>query len=305
MRLGYTSMELRHLRYFVMAAEEQNISRAAARLNVSQPAVSRQIRDLETEWDVELFEREPQGLRLTPAGEVALGQARDVLQRAHQMGEALRPFSMAGRQVTLKVGFIPTALPGLLAEGLKHFNATQPEVCIQIAEMHPGEQIAALRTGEIDLALPGAASAKVKAEFFHRLLRTTPLSLVVPADHRLARRRSVELAEFARDSFLSLEETRFPGREKMHQRLFKLAGIKPRVTLHASGLNELLGLVGSGAGVALAPADLRRMQSTGVRFLKLTRPTMTFGFAAVWPDSDHRRQVEALVDVLADQVRPT
>ena len=292
-------MELRHLRYFVMAAAEANISRAAARLNVSQPAVSRQIRDLEAEWDVTLFEREPQGLRLTPAGEVALPQARDLLRQAGQLQAALQPFSATGRQITLHVGFIPTALPGLLTEGLKHFNTAQPSICIQISEMHPGEQISALREGKIDLALPGAASAKIKAEFFTRSLRTTPLAMVVPRDHRFARRRTVELREFARDSFLSLEETRFPGREKMHQRLFKIAGIQPKVTLHASGLNELLGLVGAGAGVALAPADMKRMQASGVTFLKLARPTMTFNFSAVWRDSNRRKHVEAVIDVLA------
>jgi len=299
MRFSYTSMELRHLRYFVMAAEETNISRAAARLNVSQPAVSRQIRDLEAEWDVDLFEREPQGLRLTPAGEVALTQAKDLLLRAQQLGEALQPFSASGRQITLKVGFIPTVLPGLLAEGLKQLNQAQPDVCIQITEMHPAEQIAALRTGELDMALPGTPSVKIKEEFFHRTLRITPLAMVVPRDHLLARKRSVKLSEFARDSFLTLDESRFPGREKMHQRLFKIARIKPRVTLHASGLNELLGLVGSGAGVALAPMDLNRMQSTGVKFLKLSRPTMNFSSSAVWRDSDYRVQVESLVEILA------
>ncbi len=287
-----------------MAAEEANISRAAARLNVSQPAVSRQIRDLEAEWDVELFVREPQGLRLTPAGEVALTQAREVLLRAQQLGEVLRPFSTADRKINLRVGFIPTALPGLLAEGMKQFNLTQPRVCIQISEMHPGDQITALRQGKLDLALPGAASAKVKAEFFTRALRTTPLAMVVPADHPLARRRSVELREFANDRFLSLEESRFPGREKMHQRLFKIAAITPDVVLHANGLNELLGLVGSGVGVALVPADMGRLQSTGVKFLKLTRPTMQFGFTAVWRDSDQRREVDALVDILEGLERP-
>jgi DNA-binding transcriptional LysR family regulator len=299
MRLGYTFMELRHLRYFLMAAEEANISRAAARLNVSQPAVSRQIRDLEAEWDVTLFEREPQGLRLTPAGEVALTQAREVLRAAQQLRDMLQPFGSTGRQVTLRVGFIPTALPGLLTEGLKHFNQTQPNVCIQIAEMPPADQIAALRRGEIDLALPGAVSPKVRAELFTRSLRTTPLAMVVPADHRLVRRRNVALAELGREIFLSLDETRFPGRERMHQRLFKLAGINPEVSLHAGGLTELLGLVASGAGVALVPADLKRMQASGVKFLKLSRPTMTFGFSAVWRDSPHRHHVETLVAVLA------
>lgn len=292
-------MELRHLRYFAMAAEEANISRAAARLNVSQPAVSRQIRDLEAELEVTLFEREPQGLRLTPAGEVALGQAKATLRAATQFTESMQPFSEKGRQVNLRVGFIPTALPGLLSEGLREFNRGQPDGCIQISEMHPGEQITALRNGDLDLALPGAASAKVKAEFFTRSLRTTPLAMVVPSDHPLADRSRVELAAFSDDIFLSLNEERFPGREKMHQRLFKITGINPRVPIHANGLNELLGLVGSGAGVAMVPADLNRIQSSGVTFLKLRRPTMNFNFSAVWRDSDHRIEVEAFVNILA------
>lgn len=281
-----------------MAAEEANISRAAARLNVSQPAVSRQIRDLEAEWDVELFAREPQGLRLTPAGEVALGRARDILLEAQALTELLEPLRASGRKTTLRVGYIPTALPGLLAEGLKHFNQSEPRVCIQISEMHPGDQITALRDGRLDLALPGAPGAKARKEFFTQSLRTTPLAMVVPTDHRFARRRSVELNEFGQDAFLSLDESRFPGREKLHRRLFKLAGINPEVPLHANGLGELLGLVGSGAGVALAPADLQRLQSSGVRFLKLTRPTMRFSFYAVWRDSDRRAHVENFVDVL-------
>lgn len=293
-------MELRHLRYFIMVAEEANISRAAARLNVSQPAISRQIRDLETEFGAALFKREPQGLRLTPAGEVALPQAKTILRGAGQLTDSMQAFSHVGGRITLKVGFIPTALPGMLAEGLKHYNREEPKVCVQISEMHPGEQIAALRRGTLDLALPGAASSKVKAEFFTQSLRTTPLAMVVPTDHALARRKSVDLADFAKDPFLSLNEERFPGREAMHQRLFKLAKIKPEVGIHASGLNELLGLVGSGAGVALAPTDLNRMQSSGVRFLKLRRPTMTFNFSAVWRDTEHRSTIESFVKVLAN-----
>lgn len=292
-------MKLRHLRYFIMAAEESNISRAAARLYVSQPAVSRQIRDLESELGVTLFKREPQGLNLTPAGEMALAQAKTILRSASQLTDSMQAFSNVGRQITLKVGFIPTALPGLLTEGLKHFNREHSEVCIQIFEMHPGEQITALRRGEIDLALPGAASRKVKEDFFTQSLRTTPLAMVVSTDHTLANRKTVDLADFARDPFLSLNEERFPGREAMHQRLFKLAEINPKVGIHASGLNEILGLVGSGAGVALVPTDLNRMQSSGVKFLKLRRPTMTFNFSAVWPDSDHRPTIESFVKVLA------
>jgi DNA-binding transcriptional LysR family regulator len=292
-------MELRHLRYFIMAADEANISRAAARLNVSQPAVSRQIRHLEGELGVALFKREPQGLRLTPAGEVALAQAKSVLRKAQQFTESMQAFSEAGSQVTLKVGFIPTALPGLLAEGLKHFNRAHEKICIQISEMPPANQIAELRRGEIDLALPGAASPKVREEFFTRSLRTTPLAMVVPTDHPLADQAQVELSDFGQDAFLSLDEARFPGRDRMQARLFQTAAISPKVALHAHGLNELLGLVAAGSGVAMVPADLERMQSGGVTFLKLRRPKLTFHSAAVWRDSAKRPAVEALVEVLA------
>lgn len=292
-------MELRHLRYFIMAAEEANISRAAARLNVSQPAVSRQIRDLESEFGAALFNRQPQGLSLTPAGEIALPQAKAILREAGSLTEAMQAFSHSGQRPTLKVGFIPTALPGLLAEGLKRFNRDHPRTCVQIFEMHPGEQVAALRRGELDLALPGAASRAVKAEFFTRSLRTTPLGLAVPSDHPMADRTSVELTDLADETFLSLNEERFPGRERMHRRLFALAGINPEIGLHASGLNELLGLVGSGVGIALVPTDLQRIHSSGVTFLKLRRPRMTFNFSAVWKDSDHRSEIESFVKVLA------
>ena len=292
-------MELRHLRYFVMAAEESNISRAAARLNVSQPAVSRQIRDLESEIDVTLFAREPQGLKLTPAGEVALTEAKSVLRSAQHFTESMQAFSQVGSRVTLKVGFIPTALPGLLAEGLRYFNQEHAKICIQISEMHPADQIAALRRGELDLALPGAAGKKLREGFFTRSLRTTPLAMAVPDDHPLAGQSQVDLADFHRDSFISLDESRFPGREKMQSRLLKTAGIKTQITQHAHGLNELLGLVAAGAGVSMVPADLERMQSAGVSFLKLRRPKLTFHSAAVWRDSAKRPAVESLVAVLA------
>ncbi len=181
------SMELRHLRYFVMAAEERNICRAAARLNISQPAVSRQIRDLEEELGLALFERSSSGLRLTAAGETALAHAQDLLRRSGDLEAAMGAFKGAAER-TLNVGFIATALSGFLAAALRTFNQRHGEVGVQIREMSPQEQEKALRDGEIDVALLGTACPQLAEEFRVEPIQETPLAIVLPDDHLLALR---------------------------------------------------------------------------------------------------------------------
>jgi len=294
-------MELRHLRYFVMAAEEANISRASARLSVSQPAVSRQIRDLEEELGVPLFIRESHGLTLTEAGKSALAHAREILRQAEVMGEAMRVLARRKTKIVIKVGFLPTALPAFLAEGLRRFHRSHPEFCVQIFEMNPREQEEALRSGAIDLALLGDPRPEVRREFQVRTVRRTRMAMVVWADHPLATRRSVDLTEFAEETFVTLHEQQFPDRPRLLRTLFTRAGIDPEVGLEANGLTELLGLVGAGTGVAVAPADLDQLPHVGVRFLKMRNPGLTLRHSAVWRKSGDTSRIEAFVDELAHE----
>jgi len=293
-------MELRHLRYFVMAAEEGNISRAASRLHVSQPAVSRQIKDLEEELDVSLFHREPTGLRLTDHGSAALAHAREILRQANGMTEAMQRLAHRGKAMSVKVGFLPTALPGLLTEGMRTFHRSHPNACVQIFEMSPAEQEAALENGEIDLALIGEACPKVRKEYHVDTIRQTEMAVVVPDDHRLAKRKSVDLAELGADPFVTLHEGHFPGRPQLMAEMFSRAGIDPEVMLQANGLSELLGLVGGGAGVAIAPADLALLPHAGVMFLKLKKPKLPLAYAAAWRKTGDLSGIEALVAILKD-----
>ena len=288
-------MELRHLRYFVMAAEEANISRAAARLHVSQPAVSRQIKDLEEEFGVSLFEREHNGLRLTSAGESALAHAREILRQSSAMSEAMTAIVKRSQAVSIKVGFLPTALPGFLAEGMRRFNRTYSNVCVQIFEMTPSEQETGLRNGEIDVALIGDPSAEIRQDFQVETVRKTEMAIVVPDDHRLAGRKSAELSELGNDVFLSLSEKHFPSRPQLLADLFSRAGIDPEVAIHANGLSELLGLVGGGMGVAIAPADLEQLPHGGVIFIKMKKPKHTLLFSAAWRKEGDTRAVETFV----------
>ena len=274
------------------------MSRAAARLNVSQPAVSRQIKDLEEELGLPLFVREPNGLSLTEGGAAALAHAREILRQSNTMVEAMEAMANREATVTVKVGFLPTALPGFLADGMRQFNRKYKNVSVQIFEMTPTEQEEALRDGEIDLALIGELCPNVKKDYHVDTIRRTEMAMVLPDDHPLAGRKSVNLSEFGEDTFVTLHEKHFPGRPQMMADMFSKAGINPEVTMHAKGLSELLGLVGGGAGVAMAPADMVQLPHHGVVFVKMKKPKLSLLFSAAWRKTGDLSGVEALVALL-------
>jgi len=281
-----------------MAAKELNISRASARLNISQPAVSRQIKDLEEELGVILFERQRDGLTLTAAGHTALAHAREVLRQSVAMEESMTAFRDQAQRVKLTIGFISTALPGFLADGLRRFNQTRKDVCVQLHEMSPKEQEQALRDGAIDLALLGDPCPLLADTYRIEPIRKVSMAVVVPADHGLAKRKSVKLEELKDDPFVSLHEKHFPGRPEMMSNLLDRAGIEVDVVSKAGGLSELLGLVAAGSGVALAPADLIQLPHTGVVFITLRHPTLTLVSSAMWhPDKESPALLE-LVELL-------
>ena len=290
-------MELRHLRYFVMAAEERNISRAAARLNISQPAVSRQIRDLEEEFGVALFERETNGLKLTEAGEAALAHAQELLRRAGDLVAAMDAFGRPAKR-SLRIGFIATALPGFLAAALREFNHKHDDVCTQITEMSPQEQERALRAGEIDIALLGTAGDSVRSEFETRVILKTPMAIVLPDDHLLALRKSIDLSELSDEPFVSLNERDFPGRPALMADLGARAGFVPDVRLKADGLAELLGLVAGGAGVGVLPADVDQLPHPGVVFVTMRKPRLQLESAAAWSRERETPDLLELIDML-------
>ncbi len=291
-------MELRHLRYFVMAAEEGNISRASSRLNVSQPAVSRQIRDLEEELGVSLFERRSHGLSLTDAGHTALTHTREILRQANALTEAMVPFAEGGKKTSLRVGYISTALPGFLAEGLRRFNQDHNRICVEIHEMTPKEQERALHEGEIDLALLGHACPELKKRYRTEPIAKVKMAVALPDDHPLADRKAIDLEELANETFLSLDEKHFPGRPELMKSMFERAGISPRVTLKADSLTALLGQVGGGAGVALVPADVNVLPHARVVFAKLKRPQATLISSAVWRKDGETPELAKFLRVL-------
>src|SRR5262249_6270764 len=161
---------------FVTVAEELNVSRAAARLRISQPAVSRQLRDLEEELGVDLIDRRNSKLKLTAAGEVFLAHARDLLRRSNDAAKEMLAFREKGRQ-PLTVGYIAQMMATFTPTWRK-FGQRRREIELVLRELAPAEQVQALRDDRIDLALPGYACAELANEFEVVVLGQIPFQAV-------------------------------------------------------------------------------------------------------------------------------
>ena len=247
-KLYLNGMELRHLRYFVTVAEELNVSRASARLRISQPAVSRQLHDLEDELGVALFVREKNGLSLTQAGESYLGYAYDILRKSAEATTHMNSF----RKQPIKeliIGYIAPVLANVLTPVLKTFSRKNKEVEVVLKELSPKDQVKALREKRIDLAFLGNPYPEIRDEFDLMVLKKIPLQAVLSDDHPLAKRKRIGLIELKNETFIGFDEAYFPGRNVTICQACQQAGFTPRLRHRVENLSALLATVAEGKGV--------------------------------------------------------
>ncbi|HMV92212.1 MAG TPA: LysR substrate-binding domain-containing protein [Thauera aminoaromatica] len=272
-------MELRHLRYFIAVAEELNFTRAATRLHIGQPPLSMQIRDLEEEIGVRLFERGPRRVALSTAGERFLLHARRILDGVEEaVAEARR--AARGELGELRVGFT-SSLPftDLLPDALNAYRRRFPQVRLQLREMFTPEQFQALVRGELDVGFVRLQAGTPPAGIVLREVARNPLRLVVNAAHRLAGAAQVHLAELAGEDFISFPAdvgTDLPG---VLRALCRQAGFEPRIVQTAREATTQIGLVAAGLGVAVLPAPLESVRIARVRYLALAEPEAQFRLA--------------------------
>ncbi|MCX6929041.1 MAG: LysR family transcriptional regulator, partial [Verrucomicrobia bacterium] len=191
-------MELRHLRYFVAVAEEGNISRAAKRIFLTQPALSRQIKALEDEVGECLLERQAHSIRLTPAGDALLPEARDLLQHADQVLERVRA---AGRGVRLRVGYAPSLAAGMLSTAVECFTQTHPKARVELFDLSTAEMVAGLESDKLDVALCVGQQRQTRGLKWTPLVRVS-WQLAVNRKHRLAGRSRVTPLDVAGEPLL-------------------------------------------------------------------------------------------------------
>ena len=264
-------MELRHLRYFVAVAEELHFGRAAARLHVAQPALSRQIRSLEEEIGLRLFERDRRRVALTAAGAVFLGEARFLLGHVDDAVEAARRADR-GELGSLRIGYVPAVVTTGLPEIVRGFRKRFPGVDVRLQEMNPAMQVEALLGERVDVGFvrgpihePALAAQTVLEE---------PLVAALPSGHRLGRHKRLGLAMLAGEPFVLQARSRGPGSHDHILAICRNAGFTPRVVQEGSQ-TDILSLVASGAGVAIVPASLRVIRRAGVLYRPLNERPMT------------------------------
>lgn len=262
-------MELRHLRYALALSEHGHFGRAAAALGIRQPPLSQQIKALETELGVRLFDRTGHGVRPTAAGEAFLTRARQVLDH---LNLAVRDAADAGRgdTGTLAVGFLGTALAAVLPEVLTAFRARRPHVRLDLRQLTSARQVEALLNGGLDAGFvcgppPGAAGRRLSSVPLGR----ESLVAALPADHPLTGAASVPMEALADEPLILSSRQAEPAAADVALAVCRKAGFAPRIAHEAHDLHTLLGLVACGLGVGIGPAGMRRFRHVGVTLLPL------------------------------------
>jgi DNA-binding transcriptional LysR family regulator len=275
-------MELRHLRYFVAVAEELHFGRAAVRLRIAQPPLSRQIRDLERELGAPLFDRVPRGVELTPAGLALLPEARLTLAQAERAQRTAQR-AARGEIGRLRVGFVEAAIySSALPDVLGFFRMHLPDIGLSLFEMEPLQQAEAFREGRIDLGIlhnpPPDADRWLRVEPVY----SEPLVAAVPHAHRLARRARPALGDFATEPFVLFP--RHVGPELFDGIIARCssAGFSPRVVQEAAGWPTLAALVAAGVGVTFVPRSLAHFRRPEVVYRPVRGLSVDMTTSAVW-----------------------
>src|SRR5579862_4141809 len=278
-------MELRHLRYFVAVAEEENVSKAALKLHVSQPGISRQIRDLEDEIGFQLFERSAKSVRLTPAGNVFLGEARAVLQRAHEAVEKARAADGAASS-EINIGYAPSLTVQILPQALRKFQNQFPKVRVALHDLSTEEMLAQLGDGKLQVALTVKPSAKLLRGLQFEELARYGMRVAVAPKHPLAKSKSVSLEQIAREPLIGYSRKDYPEYHTMLDKLFAPVGRKPRIAGEHDGVASLIAAVESGHGFALVPECLTCMVGERLKLIPLTQSLPPIPVGAVWREPD-------------------
>jgi DNA-binding transcriptional LysR family regulator len=261
-------MELRHLRYFVAVAETENVTRAAAKLHVAQPAVSRQIRDLEDELGVTLLERTAKAVRLTDAGRLFLVEARAVLHRADEAVAAVRAVA-DGSTGELHVGYAPSLTVEILPRALRGFQSQFPRVHVQLHDLSTEEMLAGLREGRLNIALMVEPSGdQIQGLRFLELARY-PMCVAVAPSHPLAHQREARLSQIATEPLIAYSRADYPEYHESLAEIFAEAGGTPAIAEEHDSVTSLIAAVEAGRGIALVPSCMTCMAGPRLKVLPL------------------------------------
>ncbi|MDD2546194.1 MAG: LysR family transcriptional regulator [Burkholderiaceae bacterium] len=263
-------MDFRHLKYFVAVAEESSFTRAAERLHISQPPLSRQIQQLEDEIGMKLLERDARPLRLTEAGRFFYARAVRLLEQVQETVSMTRRIAQMDRR--LVIGFVPSTMYGALPRIARMFRAARPQTELVLVEKSSVEQIEALKTGRIDV---GFGRIRLDDSSVRReVLREEPLVLAIPCEHPLANSTApLSLLDAAPYPLLIYPRSPRPSYADHVLSMFRDKGVEPMAVHEVQEMQTALGLVASGMGLCVVPVSAQRLRREEVMYRALLEPS--------------------------------
>jgi DNA-binding transcriptional LysR family regulator len=290
-------VEFRTLQCFVTLAEELNFARAAQRLSLSQPPLTKRIQALEEQLRIPLFERTTRRVRLTPAGSVLLVEARRLFAQSLAMQRAVQRMHESGAG-TLRIGFVSTTLLAMLQAELPRITAEMQGVEFVWAEVTSPKQVDALLNNEIDL---GFVHTPLDMKgLSNRVLADERFVVALPEAHPLATRKWLRLAEIAEEPLVFVARDIAPEYHDMFIDACRASGFTPLIRHHARSFLSLLLIPASGGGITMVPASAQRLSVPGVKLIPLRDSTMRAELCLVWNPAN---KAAALARAL-DAIRP-
>ncbi len=288
-------LELRHLRYFSILAEEMHFGRAAERLHIAQPSLSQQIRKLEGILEVELFDRSGRNITLTPAGKALYEHAARTFEAVEV---AVTATVDADRGVTgrLAVGFVETAAISLVPAAVRQFRLTHPRVDLELRELSVPAQIEQLIHGTLDLGFirtePGSDELVVEARIREHLV------VALPGDHPLSKRPGLAPWQVASEPLIVIDRRLLPGLHDETVTLIRENGGSMNVAQQTTSILSTLGLVSAGLGIAILPAVTEGLAFEGINYVPL-RPSPQTEILAVRHRRNDSPQISHFLEALA------
>lgn len=295
-------MNLDLVRSFFSIVEHGSLNKAAERLRLSQSTLTRQMQALEHGIGGRLFERGTTGVGLTAAGHKFAVGMRPVLAQFDAVVEETRNLA-CGKRDQLRIGYMASAAADYLHPALRALRKAHPEVKVKLLDLSPGEQIAALRAGELDIALLGQGGTFTTREFFVRRIASLPIFVALAEHHPLAAQATVRPGDLQRERFIGAPEKDLPGHNQWITQLGRRAGFRPRFLEDAESLTHGLATVVTEEAIALLPEYTRRTPVPGVVFRPLQDSTARWNLYVAWQRGKLPETVRVMLDALPTEKR--
>ena len=291
-------MELRHLRYFVAVAEDLSFTKAAAKLHLAQPSLTRQIKDLEAEIEVRLIDRSGKRISLTQEGESFLLDAKRLLTECAQSVRAVQRMSR-GESGQLNIGYIANIYHDLLPATLGAFRKTYPRTALNLFDMTPAEQYRAIEEHQIDLGFVCFRAGSTGKELQRTCVGHDSVMVALGPGNPLAKKAKIDLKDLEPLFFVGMSAKTYPGSNEWLIDACRKVGFTPRILQDADREPAVISFVAAGLGVALLPEQIKRLPHDGVTFRPLLRRLTTDSWA-IWKGNNSSDCLKQYIQIVKE-----